>query len=273
MQVEALAELVGRHAAITTLTLACHAVFLVALERVWPSSPRSATSRPDIPIDLACSYLVPLVTFPFYVAFIHALAGALAAWPELDAWRVPISRSSWWAQVPAALVLADVAGYWKHRAFHGRTLWRYHAAHHSSERVDWLSNERFHPFDALAGSVVQAGLLLSLGFAPSVVALTAVVRRSYSMFIHADTRLPFGRMAFVLVSPTTHRWHHSDDVRFRGRNFATMFAFVDLAFGTLALPRGETPRSFGLGPTAERRGAVAWLLEPVRWRRAGPLLP
>jgi sterol desaturase/sphingolipid hydroxylase (fatty acid hydroxylase superfamily) len=155
------------------------------------------------------------------------------------------------------------------RAFHGAKLWRFHAAHHSSERVDWLSNERFHPIDALAGTIVQAGLLLSLGFAPSVVALNAVVRRTYSMFVHADTRLSFGPLDRVLVSPTLHRWHHSDDVRLAGRNFATLFAFVDVAFGTFALPPGEAPRTFGLGVPRSRRGAISWLLEPLRWPRGG----
>jgi len=48
----------------------------------------------------------------------------------------PAARLPLWAQAVAILVLGDFVGYWMHRAFHGRQLWRFDAVHHSSVDLD-----------------------------------------------------------------------------------------------------------------------------------------
>jgi len=40
----------------------------------------------------------------------------------------PAARLPLWAQAALILVIGDFVGYWMHRAFHGRRLWRFHAA-------------------------------------------------------------------------------------------------------------------------------------------------
>lgn len=57
----------------------------------------------------------------------------------------------------AAILLADLAQYGVHRAFHRvPLLWRFHAVHHSSRDMDWLAGSRLHVVDA----VVTRGLVL-----------------------------------------------------------------------------------------------------------------
>jgi sterol desaturase/sphingolipid hydroxylase (fatty acid hydroxylase superfamily) len=43
-----------------------------------------------------------------------------------------VARLPLWVQAIAILIIGDFVGYWTHRAFHGRRLWRFHAIHHSS---------------------------------------------------------------------------------------------------------------------------------------------
>jgi sterol desaturase/sphingolipid hydroxylase (fatty acid hydroxylase superfamily) len=54
----------------------------------------------------------------------------------------PLSRLPLWAQAVGILIVGDFMGYWMPRALHGRRLWRFHAIHHSSVDVDWLSARR-----------------------------------------------------------------------------------------------------------------------------------
>ena len=43
--------------------------------------------------------------------------------------------------------------YWLHRLFHGGGFWKYHAIHHSSEELDWISAARFHPVNLFLGTI------------------------------------------------------------------------------------------------------------------------
>src|SRR5207302_10436670 len=57
---------------------------------------------------------------------------------------LPISWAAlpFWLQVVLYLVISDFLLYWIHRIFHGPRMWKYHAVHHSSEHVDWVSAAR-----------------------------------------------------------------------------------------------------------------------------------
>lgn len=59
--------------------------------------------------------------------------------------RAAIYSQNLWLQFALALPLVDFVGYWRHRFMHSKFLWPFHAIHHSSKTLDWLSNERNHP--------------------------------------------------------------------------------------------------------------------------------
>jgi len=46
----------------------------------------------------------------------------------------------------------DFMLYWLHRMYHGGGFWKYHAIHHSSEDLEWISAARFHPVNLFLGS-------------------------------------------------------------------------------------------------------------------------
>jgi hypothetical protein len=77
----------------------------------------------------------------------------------------PLSRLPLWLQGLAILVLGDFIGYWMHRWFHGARLWRFHAVHHSSVDLDWLSAVRLHPVNDVVMRVAGVLPILLLGFA------------------------------------------------------------------------------------------------------------
>src|SRR5690606_18531801 len=80
-------------------------------------------------------------------------------------------------QFALCVLLADLAQYWVHRAFHAVPwLWRFHEVHHSAERLDWIAGSRLHLVDV----VVTRGLvlipLIVAGFDPraAIASLTSV---------------------------------------------------------------------------------------------------
>ena len=75
----------------------------------------------------------------------------------------PIAQCPLWLQVVVYLIGADVWMYWVHRAFHRPAIWKYHAIHHSSTDLDWISATRFHPINLALGSVMADVVLLLAG--------------------------------------------------------------------------------------------------------------
>jgi len=152
-------------------------------------------------------------------------------------------------QVLVALVAVDLVGYWVHRVvFHLSPIWRFHAIHHSAERLDWLAAARNHPLQPAIAALAHALPLVVIGIDPRVVAVVTPIFGLWAIFIHANVPFRLGALRFVIATPMFHRWHHARlDEHPRvahGVNFAGIFPVWDLIFGTFWCPAYE-PRRFG----------------------------
>jgi sterol desaturase/sphingolipid hydroxylase (fatty acid hydroxylase superfamily) len=182
--------------------------------------------------------------------------------------RRPVG-ATWFRIQPAALqavevlVATDLMGYWIHRAFHRRPLWRIHAVHHSSEVLDWLSASRVHPLNELVTRVVQLLPLYLAGFDPRVVGAAVPLLTLHAIFIHAAVSWDFGPLRYAISSPRFHRWHHTSEAEGLDRNFAGLFPWIDLLFGTFYMPRDRQPRAFGVAGGLPA-GFAGQLLYPFR---------
>ncbi len=250
--------------------LAAFAVFFVAAERLWPLVPNQMVWRRGMGTDLLLSLLNPLVAQPASAYLTAVIVGAVlnATGPSfLDARRAAIAAQPAWVQFLGATVLADLAAYWKHRLFHLRWLWPFHAVHHSATEVDWLTNDRDHPVQLLGTYLVGSVVLVLAGFSPEMIAVQALLRRFYSLYTHANLRWSYGALNRIFVSPAVHRWHHAKDARLAGRNFAVVFSLFDVLFGTYCLPEREQPAAFGVADREPRDGLWAALRSP--WEYVG----
>jgi sterol desaturase/sphingolipid hydroxylase (fatty acid hydroxylase superfamily) len=149
------------------------------------------------------------------------------------------------AQFVEIVLVADLAEYAIHRAFHRVPwLWRFHAIHHSSRAMDWLAGSRIHLVDAVVTRAIGFVPLYVLGFAPGAVYAYLVFVSFHAVFVHANVRFDFDRLAQVVGTPRFHHWHHA--VHPVDRNFAIHLPVIDRLFGTLHLPPGEWPRDYGI---------------------------
>ena len=162
------------------------------------------------------------------------------------------ARNTLLASQPLALqalemiLIGDFIGYWIHRWFHGARMWRFHAVHHSSRNLDWLSAGRVHPINEWLSRWVQTSVLVLLGFSPMAVAAYLPFLTFYAIFIHANVSWGFGRLGWLMASPKFHRWHHTSEDEGLDKNFAGLFPWIDILFNTYYMPKGSLPERFGL---------------------------
>jgi sterol desaturase/sphingolipid hydroxylase (fatty acid hydroxylase superfamily) len=178
----------------------------------------------------------------FVLGGIDAVAAASA--PQLRDW---VETRPLLVQYVLAIVLGDLGVYGIHRLQHTVPwLWRFHAVHHSAEELDWLVALRFHPVDLFLVRVASLGPLVALHFSPSALATFVAVSAWQGWLVHANVRVPYGPLRWLLVSPEFHHWHHSAEREAYDRNYASLVASWDVLFGTVHLPRGRQPLSYGI---------------------------
>jgi len=158
----------------------------------------------------------------------------------------PLATLPLWAQALTFLVASDFLTYWIHRIYHGSTMWKYHAVHHSSVDLDWISAARFHPINLFLGSVAVDVALLLAGISPNVMLWVGPFTTATSALVHANLNWTFGPFRYVLASPVFHRWHHTTPDRGGNKNFAGTFPIWDVLFGTWYMPANELPDAYGV---------------------------
>jgi sterol desaturase/sphingolipid hydroxylase (fatty acid hydroxylase superfamily) len=143
-----------------------------------------------------------------------------------------------------AVVLVFVGSYWGHRLTHTvPLLWRFHSVHHSIEEMDWVAAGRLHPLDSAFTQAFAIAPLLVLGYDAGVFGGATVIVALLAIFQHANVRLRFPVLRWIVPTPEWHHWHHALDDEARNTNFG--LPVVDKLFGTAHLPKGRRPTGFG----------------------------
>lgn len=240
------------------------------LEAVRSKSRRQPIFRHGYLIDVAYWLFTPVVTRSVVSVCVDiaALPVAFLLYGRVDremllAGYGPMSRLPLWQQAILILLISDFIGYWMHRLFHGRRLWRFHAVHHSSTELDWLSSVRVHPVNDVLMRLASTLPLLLFGFKVTAVASILPFLTLFAILLHANLDWHFGPLRFVIASPCFHRWHHTNEQEARDMNFAGLFPIYDLIFGTFYLPRNRSPRNFGTA-TGVPGGLLGQLVFPFR---------
>jgi sterol desaturase/sphingolipid hydroxylase (fatty acid hydroxylase superfamily) len=251
-------------AQLVPVTLALAAVFSV-LTHFWACNPGTPWWRKrELVTDLCYWFFIPLFARVFRIGL---LALATAAFFQIhdadeliafyDSGNGPLSDLPPWLQAVLLLVLADFMMYWLHRAFHRGGLWRYHAIHHSSEDVDWISAARFHPVNLMLGTIGVDVVLLLAGISPNVMLWLGPFNVFHSAFVHANLNWDLGPFRYVIATPVFHRWHHTAMEEGGNTNFAGTFPVWDLLFGTFRMPQGRLPGAYGIAEQASFPGEIA----------------
>jgi sterol desaturase/sphingolipid hydroxylase (fatty acid hydroxylase superfamily) len=168
--------------------------------------------------------------------------------------------STEWA-IALAVALVAVGNYWGHRLTHQVPfLWRFHSVHHSIEQMDWVASGRLHPLDQAFTQAFTIFPLFVLGYGAGVFGGVAVFITLLALFQHANVRLRFPGVRWVINTPEWHHWHHAIDDEARDKNFG--LPVVDKIFGTAYLPKGRRPVGFGTRSPVPADGYLRHLAYP-----------
>ena len=111
-------------------------------------------------------------------------------------------------------------------------LWELHAVHHSPRELTLFSDYRIHVLEHFVRHAVYVFPMLMLGIgAPNIVAWSLLLYW-HARFYHANIRTNLGPLRYVVVTPQSHRIHHSIDPVHRNCNYGAMLSVWDRLFRT-----------------------------------------
>lgn len=254
------------------------ALIFTVLNHFWTCNPGPPWwQKRELVTDILYWFLIP--TFARVVrigslvigaALIFNVHGETELLAFYDNGHGPLAQLPLWFQAILFLVLSDIAMYWLHRLFHDTTLWRYHAIHHSSEDLDWISAARFHPVNIVLGTVAIDVVLLLAGISPKIMIWIGPFKVFHSAFVHANLNWTLGPFQYVVASPVFHRWHHTSLAEGGNTNFASTFPIWDIMFGTFYMPKDKTPLNYGADDPTMPRSFGAQLAHPLRQKTLEP---
>lgn len=214
------------------------------IEVLWPAYPQQSVFRSgwltDIVYFLSTHLPIQITTFLIMLPAIQL--SSILGLPVVNV----VGQLPWVVQFFLAVLVADLAEYFIHRAFHTVPfMWRFHAIHHSSKALDWIAGSRSHIVDDIA---VRGFILI-----PMMLVFPHNMLLAYLFFVnlHATwTHCNFGPtikwLEPFLIQPRYHHWHHTSQSEAIDKNFAIHFPWIDRIFGTYYLPKDAWPHTYGL---------------------------
>ena len=216
------------------------------IEVIWPAYPKQSIFRSewltDIVYFLATHLPIQITSFLILLPATQ-LTSILGISAVVDA----VGSLPWLVQFFLAILVADLAEYSIHRAFHTVPfLWRFHAIHHSSPALDWIAGSRSHIVDDIA---VRGFILIPmmLAFPHNMIVAYLFFVNLHATWTHCNFGPTMKWLEPFLILPRYHHWHHTSQREAIDKNFAIHFPWIDRIFGTHYLPEDDKwPDSYGL---------------------------
>ena len=220
------------------------ALIYVPLERLWPQYPEQGTFRNQWTLDVVyfMSTHFPLQILSFLVLLPATQATKYLGVPVLQQF---VARLPWLLQFFLAIVVADLAEYFVHLAFHKvpflgafmRSIILQKRSIGSPARARTLSTTR---------SCARFVLLpLMFGFSQTIILAYLIFVTLHATWTHCNFGPNAKWLEKFLVMPRYHHWHHTSQKEGIDKNFAIHFPWIDKIFGTYYFPKSGR-ESYGL---------------------------
>ena len=213
---------------------------VIAWETLWPRKELVSNTGVRWCGQVALMILASLITL--WVVPVSAIEVSFRV--TQDGWGLlPNSGLPLPIQLLLGVLALDLTRFSQHWCFHASPLlWRIHRIHHSDPDFDLTTGIRFHPLDPILSITTYIPVVWLLGVPPLAAMGYELAHVVHAFFSHANLRMPRGLDAWLrlfLVTPETHRIHHSDDIRENFKNYGEMFTMWDRILGTYkAQPEG-----------------------------------
>ncbi len=218
--------------------------FLLFLEFLFPCNP----SQPLIGKGFLQDALWYIIDTPLSIIILFPVAGFLRGLFDQYLGFLALGPATLWPaylQIIAAMLLAEFFIWFNHYVRHKiRTLWYFHAVHHSQKEMNVFTDDRAHIVDLLIGSLLT--FIPFFIFHVSnlyAVTLIGIYKPIHNRFIHANLKINLGWLGRLFTSPQFHRVHHSVEPAHLDKNFGVYFSIYDYLFGTACKSRNVYPET------------------------------
>ena len=177
--------------------------------------------------------------------------------------------SAWpfWLQVVFAILVLDLGITLTHYLSHkNAVLWRFHAVHHSVERLYGFNGLMKHPVHQIIETVAGIAPLLLMGIPTSVAAAVVFAVAIQLLLQHSNVDYRTGPLKFIFAVAEAHRFHHRKSPGLGDVNFGLFTTLWDHLLGTYYYSATRVaPESLGIGDRPDYpRTYVAQLIEPFQ---------
>ncbi|MEP6612505.1 MAG: sterol desaturase family protein [Mucilaginibacter sp.] len=244
------------------LDLLLMTAIFIPLELFFPRNKSQTKFHEEWRTDLIY-FVISHLFIQFFGIVTQKPAVLFFSWIGLDKVHAWVQGLPFIAALFLAFFSTDLFQYWAHRFFHTRVfLWRFHSIHHSTQNMDWLAGSRTHFMDIFITRAMTFMPLYVLGFSTTVFNVYIIFIAIHAVLIHANTRINFGFLKYIVTTPQYHHWHHCEDPKYYGHNFASVFPFIDIMFGTYYLPGKKWPAGTGVHEASYPKGFIKQSIYP-----------
>lgn len=239
-------------------------LIFVPIELAFPKNKEQTKFHPEWRTDLVY-FTVSHLLIQLFGVITQKPAVALFGWMDLAPVHEWIQSLPFVIELFLALLVTDIFQYWAHRIFHSNNyLWRFHSVHHSTQHMDWLAGSRTHFIDIFFVRSMSFIPLYVLGFSTLTFNVYVIFIAIHAVLIHANTRINFGFLKYIITTPQYHHWHHCEEEEHYGHNFSVVFPFIDMIFGTYYLPGKVWPKGTGLHESSFPKGFIRQSIYPFK---------
>ena len=244
----------------------CSIVLTLCVQHLFPARPTQKIFSVSFAQDLVWFFyemMLNALILVFYVEYLtrfyHRYFGQLTV--------NSLNGSPAWVRFLLSLLFVDLLYWLQHYCNHKvPLLWRFHALHHSQKEINFFTDFRYHVVEYFVRYTFLVVPFLILKLEPPVIVAYVIFSKCYSHFYHGNIRTNLGPLKYVLVTPQSHRVHHSVESEHRDQNFGAIFSVWDLMLGTqcrnfTAYP--ETGIADAAFPHERRMGLKSLLLTPL----------
>jgi sterol desaturase/sphingolipid hydroxylase (fatty acid hydroxylase superfamily) len=163
---------------------------------------------------------------------------------------VAFQIASWpvWSQFLLLFVVADFIQWNVHRwLHHSPWLWEFHKVHHSVEEMGFAAHLRYHWMETIVYKSVQYIPLSMIGFGLDDFFILHLVTIMIGHLNHANVKITYGPLKYVLNNPVMHLWHHAKNIPAgsNGVNYGISLSLWDYLFGTAYIPNQNANEQLG----------------------------
>ena len=226
-------------------------LFVWILEIVFPWRKEQSIFRKDFWLDGFYMFFNFFI-FTIVISGVYKILGVLFNDIGITAKTFAVvNLSTWpmWIQLVVFFIVLDFVQWFTHILLHKLPyLWQFHKIHHSVKEMGFAAHLRYHWMENILYKPLKTfGVMLLGGFEPEQAYIVHFAAISIGHLNHANIKLTYGALKYILNNPVMHLYHHSYTLpkgKF-GINFGISLSLWDYIFGTYYLPEDSGTLELG----------------------------